>query len=63
MGSEMCIRDRVNGIRFVDYENYKLEPWKTVDLKTVDSLYLDGKLELLSEIKTENISVEILENK
>tara|TARA_R110002020_G_scaffold376973_5_gene588052 strand:+ start:233 stop:985 length:753 start_codon:yes stop_codon:yes gene_type:complete len=53
----------VNGIRFVDYENYKLEPWKTVDLKTVDSLYLDGKLELLSEIKTENISVEILENK
>jgi hypothetical protein len=52
----------VNGIRFVDYENYKLEPWKSVDLKTVDELFDAGKLELLSKIKTEDISVEILGN-
>ena len=50
---------KVSGIRFVDYKNFKLESWENVDLKTVDSLYEDGKLELLSEIKTENISVEI----
>jgi len=49
----------INGIRFVDYENYKLEPWKLVDLKTVDELYEAGKLELLSKIETEAISVEI----
>ncbi len=52
----------VNGIRFVDYENYKLEPWQSVDLKTVDELFNAGKLELLSKIKTEDISVEILGN-
>jgi hypothetical protein len=49
----------VSGIRFVDYKNYKLEPWETVDLKTVDSLFTAGKLELLSEIKTEDVSVEV----
>lgn len=52
----------VNGIRFVDYENYKLEPWQSVDLKTVDELFDAEKLELLSKIKTEDISVEILGN-
>lgn len=49
----------INGIRFVDYENYKIEPWESVDLKTVDSLFVAGKLELLSDIKTENVVVEI----
>ena len=48
-----------NGLRFVDYQNYKLEPWESVDLKTVDSLYRSGKLELLSDIKTEDVTVEI----
>jgi hypothetical protein len=47
----------IGGLRFVDYKNYKLELWKSVNLKTLDSLYKAGKLELLSEIKTENISV------
>ena len=47
----------VNGIRFVDYENYKLEPWETVDMQTIDELFEAGELELLSEIKTEAISV------
>ncbi len=50
----------VNGIRFVDYENYKLEPWEAVDLQNVDELFKTGKLELLSKIETETISVSFL---
>ena len=53
----------VSGIRFVDYENYKLEPWKNVDLKTVDEQFIAGKLKLLSDIKTENITVTFSEDK
>lgn len=49
----------IGGIRFVDYQNYKAEPWESVDMKTLDELYLAGKLELLSEIKTEDVSVKI----
>ncbi len=48
-----------SGLRFVDYKNYKVEPWENVDLKTVDELFEAGKLELLSEIKTEDVTVEI----
>lgn len=48
----------IGGLRFVDYKNYKIEPWEDIDLKTLDELFEEGKLELLSEIKTENISVE-----
>lgn len=51
----------VNGLWFVDYENYKLEPWESVDLQTVDELFEAGKLELLSEIKTEDVSVILSE--
>lgn len=47
----------VGGIRFADYKNYKVEPWESVDLKSLDELFEDGKLEFLSDIKTENISV------
>jgi len=50
---------KISGLRFVDYENYKLEPWKQVDLKTVDELFEAGKLKLLSDIKTEDITVEL----
>lgn len=50
----------VNGIRFVDYENYKLEPWEAVDLQNVEELFKTGKLELLSKIETEAISVSFL---
>jgi hypothetical protein len=50
----------VNGIRFVDYENYKLEPWEAVDLQNVDELFKTGKLELLSKIETKAISVSFL---
>lgn len=48
----------IGGLRFVDYKNYKIEPWEDVDLKTLDELFVAGKLELLSEIITEDISVE-----
>lgn len=51
----------ISGLRFVDYKNYKVEPWRDVALKTVDSLFIAGKLELLSEIKTEDISVVVAE--
>ncbi len=51
----------VSGLRFADYKNYKLETWESVDLKTVDQLFEAGKLELLSEIKTEDVSVDISE--
>ncbi|MEH6765727.1 MAG: DUF6503 family protein [Aequorivita antarctica] len=52
----------ISGLRFVDYKNYKVEPWESVDLKTVDSLFEVGELELLSEIKTEDVSVVVSGN-
>jgi hypothetical protein len=51
----------VEGLRFVDYKNYKVEPWETVDLKDLDNLFETGKLELLSNIETENIKVSKVE--
>lgn len=48
----------IEGIRFVDYKNYKIEPWRDVDLKDLDKLFEDGKMDFLSDIKTENIEVE-----
>lgn len=51
----------VSGLRFVDYENYKVEPWESVAMQTVDELFEAGKLELLSEIKTEDISVSFVD--
>ena len=47
----------VNGIRFVDYNNYKpsKEGYKVHQL---DSLFEASKLELLSKIELENLSVE-----
>ena len=46
----------VNGIRFVDYKNYKPVK-KRVALHQLDSLYEAGALELLSEIKLDSIRV------
>lgn len=48
----------INGIRFTDYKNYKIEPWISVDLKNLGELFETGKLELLSDIKTEAILVD-----
>lgn len=53
----------IKGMRFVDYKNYKIEPWESVEMETLDELFVSGKLDLLSEIKTENISVEFSKEK
>ncbi len=45
----------INGIRFVDYHNYK--PRVKTLITKIDSLYEEGALELLSEIKLEKIEV------
>lgn len=47
----------VNGIRFVDYENYKPKNEGT-DILEIGQLYNKGELELLSKIELENITVE-----
>ncbi len=49
----------VVGLRFSDYRNYKIDPWENVELEDLDTLFEQGKLELLSDIKTEDISVKI----
>lgn len=46
----------VKGIRFVDYNNYKTEE-QFPPLESLDSLFENGKLELLSKIELENIEV------
>ncbi|MFO7885243.1 MAG: DUF6503 family protein [Desulfobacteraceae bacterium] len=48
----------IEGIRFADYENYKIEDFST-PLEDLDELYEAGKLEFLSTIETENIKVKI----
>ncbi|UJH67583.1 DUF6503 family protein [Allomuricauda sp. SCSIO 65647] len=44
----------VNGIRFVDYNNYKPKE-KTADIYKIDSLFLSGALELLSKIELKDV--------
>ena len=46
----------VNGVRFVDYKNYKPSE-KGVPLSQLDSLYEAGALEMLSEIRVDSIRV------
>ena len=48
----------VNGIRFVDYNNYKPMD-KNIDFNTIDKLYEEGKLKKLSEIVLENIKIKL----
>ena len=48
----------IGGLRFVDYKNYKVQPWKSVELKSLGEMFENNKLEFLSDIKTENISVD-----
>ena len=47
----------VNGIRFVDYNNYKPENMK-VDLLSLDTMFINNELKLLSKIENKNIVVE-----
>lgn len=46
----------VGGIRFVDYMNYKPKVLNT-SIMAIDSLYNNGRLELLSKISLENVTV------
>lgn len=48
----------IEGIRFVDYKNYSLEDFNT-DLCQLDELFEEGKLEMLSTIKTEDVQVSL----
>jgi len=45
----------VNGIRFVDYRNYK--PTGKADIMELDDLFIKKQLELLSDIKLEDVRV------
>ncbi|QBA64357.1 DUF6503 family protein [Muriicola soli] len=45
----------VNGIRIVDYRNFK--PRGTADIMEIDDLFEKGQLELLSDIKLEAVEV------
>ena len=49
----------IDGIRFVDYNNYKPES-KEMKLSDLDRLFVKGKLKLVSKIETENITVSLL---
>ena len=48
----------INGIRFVDYENYKTKDLST-PLEQLDELYMEGKLTKVSEIENEVLKVQI----
>jgi hypothetical protein len=49
----------IDGIRFVDYNNYKPES-KEIMLSDLDRLFIKGELKLVSKIETENIKVSLL---
>ncbi len=49
----------VEGIRFVDYNNYMPASLK-IPLTDLDSLFQQNELELLSKIETENVEVTLL---
>jgi len=51
----------VNGIRFVDYNNYKPKTLN-VTLVDLDVLFEKGALELLSKIETESVGVELIKD-
>ena len=48
----------VQGIRFVDYNNYKPLKGQNVDFMKIDSLFENNELELLSKIELKEIRVE-----
>lgn len=48
----------IEGIRFVDYMNYTTTDFNT-KLEDLDKMYEEGKLEMLSTIETEVVSVEV----
>jgi len=51
----------VNGVRFVDYNNFKPET-KLVKLTELEALFTSGNLELLSTIELEDIEIKLINN-
>lgn len=51
----------INGVRFVDYKNYKTDDLKT-PLEQLDKLFIEQKLKLLSKIEITEIEVGLLNN-
>lgn len=51
----------IEGIRFVDYENYQFEDL-SIPLAELDSLYQTGALNLLSNIRNDSIKVKLDKN-
>nr|WP_042288079.1 DUF6503 family protein [Nonlabens ulvanivorans] len=56
---ESVNRRNLQGVTIQDYNNYK-ETIQDPDLSQMDQLFMDGKLELLSEIKLENVHLSFL---
>jgi hypothetical protein len=52
----------INGIRLQDYINYKPKD-ETVPVDSLESMFVEGKLEILSEIKLENAVVTDIDDK
>jgi hypothetical protein len=52
----------LEGIRFVDYNNYKRTSLEMA-LTDLDALFQNNELELLSKIETENVEVRLLKSK
>jgi hypothetical protein len=50
----------INGIRFADYNNYKPKT-ENYSITTIDSLFNNNQLQLLSKIETEEVTVKILD--
>ncbi|MGJ8593121.1 MAG: DUF6503 family protein [Aquaticitalea sp.] len=46
----------INGVRFVDYNNYKPKD-TTIALEDLDRMFLENNLELLSKIELKNVSI------
>ncbi|MBU2927233.1 DUF6503 family protein [Winogradskyella psychrotolerans] len=51
----------VNGLRFVDYNNYKTEN-NSIPLESLGKAFEDNQLQLLSKIELENIKVDLVNN-
>ncbi len=51
----------VNGIRFVDYNNYKAEDG-SIQLLDLGKAFENNELELLSKIELENVNVDLIDN-
>jgi hypothetical protein len=52
----------IQGMRFVDYNNYKPKD-KNLEFNSILDAFINKNLELLSKIENENIQVKVLENK